>query len=87
MILSFAAMSVICSFFAGGAPKERRRRRAEKRSFKRVILESPFLLCPLKVFKCSRASLKGTERKRTLQNHLFGWPFLRMTPSPLACSE
>ena len=29
------------------APKERRRRRAEKRS--RVLLESPFLLCPLKV--------------------------------------
>ena len=31
----------------GGAPKERRRRRAEKRLSKRVFLESPFLLCPL----------------------------------------
>ena len=31
------------------APKERRRRRAEKRSSKRVFLESPFLLCPLRV--------------------------------------
>ena len=31
------------------APKERRRRRAEKRFSKRVFLESPFLLCPLKV--------------------------------------
>ena len=33
-----------------GAPKERRRVRAEKRLSKRVVLESPFLLCPLKVF-------------------------------------
>ena len=31
------------------APKERRRRRAEKRLYKRVFWESPFLLCPLKV--------------------------------------
>ena len=31
------------------APRERRRRRAEKRLSKRVFLESPFLLCPLKV--------------------------------------
>ena len=30
------------------ATKERRRRRAEKRSSKRVFWESPFLLCPLK---------------------------------------
>ena len=30
------------------APKERRRRHAEKRSSKRVFLDSPFLLCPLK---------------------------------------
>ena len=33
------------------APKERRRRRAEKRLSKSVFLESPFLLCPLKVFR------------------------------------
>ena len=38
----------------GGAPKERRRRRAEKRLSKRVFLESPFLLCPLKVFRTFR---------------------------------
>ena len=34
---------------AQGAPKERRRGRAEKRLSKTVFLESPFLLCPLKV--------------------------------------
>ena len=33
-----------------GAPKERRRGRAEKRLSKRVFLDSLFLLCPLKVF-------------------------------------
>ena len=33
----------------GGAPKERRRRRAEKWLSKRVFLESPFLLCLFKV--------------------------------------
>ena len=33
-----------------GAPKERRRGRAAKRLSKRVFLESPFLLCPLKAF-------------------------------------
>ena len=32
-------------------PKERRRRRAEKRLSKRVFLESPFLLCSLMVFR------------------------------------
>ena len=34
----------------------------------KVVLESPFLLCPL---------------KRTLQKHPFGRPFLRTTPSLL----
>ena len=71
----------------GGAPKERRRRRAEKRLSKRVSLESPFLLCPLKVFRTFqvflRENLKGAEKKRTLQEHPFGQPFLRTTPSPL----
>ena len=38
--------------FDGGAPKERRRRCAENWSSKRVVLESPFLLCGLKVFRC-----------------------------------
>ena len=37
------------SLLFGDAPKERRRGRAEKRLSKRVFLESPFLLCPLKV--------------------------------------
>ena len=51
---------------------------------KRVFLESPYLLCHLKVLKCLRAKLKGAEKKRTLQHHLlFGQPFLRTTPSPL----
>ena len=71
----------------GGAPKERRRRRAGKRLSKRVFLESPFLLCPLKVFRTFqvflRTNLKGAEKKRTLQKHLFGQPFLRTTPSTL----
>ena len=44
------------TFFCGGTPKERRRRRAEKRSSKRVFLESPFLLCPLKVFRTFQVS-------------------------------
>ena len=67
--------------------KERRRRRAQKRLSKRVFLESPFLLCPPKVFRTfqlfSRTNLKGAEKKRTLQKHPFGQPFLRTTPSPL----
>ena len=69
----------------GGAPKERRRRRAEKRLSKRVFLESLFFLCPLKVFRTFqvKANLKGAEKKRTLQKHPFGQPFLRTTPSPL----
>ena len=71
----------------GGAPKERRRHRAEKRLSKRVFLESPFLLCPLKVFKIFQAflttNLKGAEKKWTLQKYPFGQPFLRTSPSPL----
>ena len=43
------------SYKNGGAPKERRRRRAEKRLSKRVFLESPFLLCSLKVFRTFQA--------------------------------
>ena len=70
-----------------GAPKERRRGRAEKRLSKRVFLESPFLLCSLKVLRTFqvvlRGNLKGAEKKRTLQKHPFGQPFLRTTPSPL----
>ena len=47
------------------------------------VLESPFLLCPLRVFRCFKANLNGAEQKRTLQTHPFGQPFLRTTPSPL----
>ena len=45
-----SAGMVLCSLY-GGAPKERRRGRAEERLSKRVFLESQFLLCPLKVFR------------------------------------
>ena len=76
-----------CTFKDGGAPKERRRRRAETWLSKRVFLECPFLLCPLKVFRTLqlflRTNLKGAEKKRTLQKHPFGQPKLRTTPSPL----
>ena len=45
-----------------------------------VFLESPFLLCSLKVFR----TFKGADKKRTLQKHPFGQPFLcTTTPSPL----
>ena len=54
---------------------------------KRVFLESPFLLCSLKVFRTKHLkgpeNLKGAEKKRTLQKNPFGQPFLRTTPSPL----
>ena len=43
-------------------PKERRRRRAEKRLSKRVSLESPFLLCPLRFsghFRCFKSKPEG----------------------------
>ena len=59
---------------SGGAPKERRRHRAEKRLSQSVILESPFLLCPLEGFRCFRAGLKGAEILR--RNGLFKDTFL-----------
>ena len=69
------------------APKERRRGRAEKRLSKRVFLESPFFFsAPLRsALKTPQGpeNLKGAEKKRTLQKHPFGQPFLRTTPSPL----
>ena len=65
-ILAFTGQTwTILALFC--APKGRRRRRAEKRSFSSVL----------------RANHKGEERKRTLQKQPFGRPFLRMTPSPL----
>ena len=58
----------------GGAPKERRRRRAEKRLSKRVFLESPFLLCPLKVFRTFQVfkekTLRGQRRNGLSKNTL-----------------
>ena len=43
-----------------------------------------FFSAPIKAFRCfKRATLKGAEKKRTLQKHPFGQPFLRTTPSPL----
>ena len=45
-----------------------------------------FLSAPLRFsgsFSCFKRNLKGAEKKRTLQKHPFGQPFLRTTPSPL----
>ena len=50
------ARAGICTW---GALKERRRCRAEKRLSKRVFLESPFSLCPLKVFRCFESKPTG----------------------------
>ena len=41
------------------------------------------LSAPLRLSCVLRANLKGAEKKRTLQKHPFGQPFLRTTPSPL----
>ena len=46
----------------GRAPKERRRGRAEKRLSKGVFLESPFLLCSLKVFRTFQFFKERTSR-------------------------
>ena len=57
--------------FCGRAPKERRRRRAEKRLSKRVFLKSPLLLCPLKVCSLNtRKTLRGQRRNRLSKNTL-----------------
>ena len=57
-----------------GAPKERRRGRAEKRLSKRVFLESPFLLCSLKVFRAFQVfeeqTLRGQRRNGLSKNTL-----------------
>ena len=46
----FALIALVAwQYSFDSAPKERRRRRAERRLSKRMFLESPFLLCPLKV--------------------------------------
>ena len=68
------------------APKERRRRRAEKRFSKGCFWRVRFFSALLRFsgpFRVVRANLKGAEKKRTIQKHPFGQPFLRKTPSPL----
>ena len=49
--------NVSCNF--GGAPKERRRHRAEKRSSKRLFWRVRFLSAPLRFSCVLRANLKG----------------------------
>ena len=49
-----------------GPPKERRRRRAEKRLSKRVFLESPFLLCPLIRFSLTTPQKSREESRKSL---------------------
>ena len=66
----------------GGAPKERRRCRAEKRSSIRVLWSVRFFFSHLRFQVFSGQNLTEAEKKRTLQ-HPFGRPFPRTTPSPL----
>ena len=58
----------------GGAPKERRRRRAEKLLSKSVFWRVRFFFAPFEGFQdisgVLRAKLKGAKKKRTLQNTL-----------------
>ena len=69
----------------GGAPKEWRRHGAEKQLSKRVFLESPFLLCLLKVFRCFKSKSQGGREETDSPKIPFGQLFLRTTPSsPLA---
>ena len=65
------------------APKERRRRRAEKRLSKRVCWRVRFFSAPLRFALKTSENLEGAEKKRTIQKHPFGQPFLRTTTSPL----
>ena len=55
----------------GGAPKEQRRRRAEKRLSKRVFRRVRFFSSHLRFSGVFRANLTGAEKKRTLQKHPF----------------
>ena len=65
----------------GGAPKEWRRRRAEKRSSKRVFWRVRFFSSHLRFSGVFSANLTGAEKKRTLQKHPFRRPFPCTTPS------
>ena len=66
--------------FWRGCAKGAEKASCGERVVQKGVLESPFLLFPLKVF---RANLAGAQKKRTLQKHPFGRPFPRTTPSPL----
>ena len=70
-----------------GAPKVRRRRRAEKQLSKRVFLESPFLLCPLKVCSYNTWKVLKTLREQR-RNGLFKNTLLdnRFSARCLRCS-
>ena len=69
--------------FFQGAPKERRRGRAEKRLSKRMFLESPFLLCPLKAFsKTFERSWKPKKQKDPLDNRSSARPLRRSFGGP-----
>ena len=64
------------------APKERRRRHAEKRLSKRVFLESPFPLCPLKGLLLKHMKTLSGQRgnglsKNTLLDYRFSAQRLR----------
>ena len=47
------------------------------------VLESPFLLFPLEVFRCFQGKPYWGREERTLQKHPSRRPFPRTTPSPL----
>ena len=50
---------------------------------KRCFWRVHFFSVPLRFSGVSRANLKAAEKKRALQKHPFGQPFLHTTPSPL----
>ena len=54
----------------------------QKGVFGESVSSLPLKVCFLKHLKCPE-NLKGAEKKRTLQKHPFGRPFLRTTPSLL----
>ena len=60
-----------------------RRNGCPKGCFWRVRFFSAPLRFALKTPEIKPENLKGAEKKRTLQKHPFGQPFLRTTPSPL----
>ena len=63
----------------GGAPKGVEKALCGETVFWRVH----FFSAPLRFALKTPENPKGPEKKRTLQKHPFGQPFLRTTPSPL----